>query len=208
MNAPGNAVSTVFVVDDDVHARHGLQNLLQSVGLHVEAYASASEFLEQLRPDSSGCLVLDVRLPGLSGLDLQDKLNELKVDLPIVFISGYGDVPMTVRAMKAGAVEFLTKPVNDRQLIEAVHIALDRGRDRLEAAAAAADLRARFATLTKREREIVVLVMSGKRTKQVAAELDLSEFTIKAHRRAAMRKLGATSAADLVRIADTLGIRL
>jgi FixJ family two-component response regulator len=207
MNARVNTTSTVYVLDDDAHVRQGLENLLQSVGLHVTTYAWAAEFLENVRPDTPGCLVLDVRLPGLSGLDLQDQLKKANIDLPVVFITGYGDISMTVRAMKAGAVELLTKPVRDQELIDAVHAALKRDRDRREAATAVADLRARFATLTRRERDVVALVASGKLNKQVGAELGISEVSVKTQRRSAMTKLGARSVADLVRLVDTIGTR-
>ena len=196
----------IFVVDDDPSLRHALSNLLRSVGLRVEAFGSAREFLTGQRPDAPGCLVLDVRLPGLSGLDLQRELAAAQIDLPIIFITGYGDIPMTVRAMKAGAVEFLSKPFRDQDLLDAIRQALEHARlawhQRVEQAA----LCQCYDMLTPREREVMRLVVSGLLNKQIAAELGTSEITIKVHRGQVMRKMQATSVADLVRMAAKLHI--
>jgi FixJ family two-component response regulator len=202
MNARANGASTVYILDDDVFVRQGLENLLQSLKLHVVTFDSVAEFLKNVHPDAPGCLVLDVRLPGPSGLDLQAELKRSNIEIPIVFITGYGDIPMTVQAMRAGAVEFLTKPVREQDLVDAVLIALKRDHERRETAAASADLRARFDALTARERDVVVLVTSGKLNKQIAAEFGVSVFTVKLYRHNAMKKLGASSMVDLVRIAD------
>jgi FixJ family two-component response regulator len=203
---PREAEPTVVVIDDDPDLRDALQGLLRSVGLRVTSFASVQEFLDQLRPDMTGCLVLDVRLPGRSGLELQDVLAKAKVHLPIVFISGYADVQMSVRAMKAGAVEFLTKPVRHQELLDAVQRAIEQDRTRREEGRAIAALQAAFATLTTREREVMTLVVAGRLNKQIAAELGLSEATVKLHRGHAMRKMGAPSLADLVRMGDKLGL--
>jgi FixJ family two-component response regulator len=207
MNEYPEAGGVVYVLDDDAFVREGLDNLLQSVGLQVMTFASVREFLGSMRPDAASCLILDVRLPGLSGLDIQAELVKLNVNTPIVFITGYGDIPMTVRAMKAGAVEFLTKPIREQDLLDAVRIALDRDRAQRCNAKAIADVRARFESLTLRERDVVALVTSGKMNKQVAAEIGVSEVSIKVHRHNAMKKLGVKSLADLVRMADAAGIR-
>jgi FixJ family two-component response regulator len=207
MNEYPEAGGIVYVLDDDACVREGLDNLLQSVGLQVMTFASVREFLGSMRPDAASCLVLDVRLPGLSGLDIQAELVKLSVNTPIVFITGYGDIPMTVRAMKAGAVEFLTKPIREQDLLDAVQVALDRDRVQRRNAKAIADVRARFESLTLRERDVVALVTSGKMNKQVAAEIGVSEISIKVHRHNAMKKLGVKSLADLVRMADVAGIR-
>ena len=207
MNEYPEAGGVVYVLDDDACVREGLDNLLQSVGLQVMTFASVREFLGSMRPDAASCLVLDVRLPGLSGLDIQAELFKLNVNTPIVFITGYGDIPMTVRAMKAGAVEFLTKPIREQDLLDAVRVALDRDRAQRHSAKAIADVRARFESLTLRERDVVALVTSGKMNKQVAAEIGVSEVSIKVHRHNAMKKLGVKSLTDLVRMADAAGIR-
>jgi FixJ family two-component response regulator len=204
MNAQ-NATGTVYILDDDIYVRQGLESLLQSEELDVVTFASVAAFLKNVRTDAPSCLVLDVRLPGPSGLDLQAELKRLNIQIPIVFITGYGDIPMTVRAMRAGAVEFLTKPVREHELLNAVRGALKRDHEHRTTAVAAADLHARFNTLTARERDVVALVTSGKMNKQVAAELGVSEVTIKLYRRNAMKKLAARSVADLVRIVDTVG---
>jgi FixJ family two-component response regulator len=196
-----------YVVDDDVYVRQGLGNLLQSVGLQVETFASVDEFLRAVRPESPGCLVLDVRLPGLSGLDFQAEMKRLNINTPVVFITGHGDIPMTVRAMKAGAVEFLTKPIREQDLLDAVRLALDRDHAQRNTARIVTDLRTRFESLTPREREVAALVASGKLNKQIAADLGVSEITVKVNRRNAMKKLGARSLADLVRIVDAVGSR-
>ena len=194
----------VFVVDDDASARTSLTNLLRSVGLEVETFASAPEFLAARRPATPSCLILDVRLPGVSGLDLQRRLVETRSHLPIIFVTGHGDIPMTVEAMKAGAVEFLSKPYRDQALLDAVHHALERERRAREERADAEDLRRRFASLTERERRVMALVVSGMANKQVAGELGTSEATVKIQRRNVMEKMGAGSLADLVRMADRI----
>ena len=196
----------VFVVDDDASLRESLKNLLRSVGLRVEAFASAQEFLRSNRPDVPGCLVLDVRLPGFSGLDLQKRMAEADVEIPIIFITGHGDIPMTVQAMKAGAVEFLTKPFRDQELLDAIQHALERDRKTREQRAEVEVLRSRFDLLTPREREVLPLVIAGLLNKQIAAELGASETTVKIHRHRVMEKMRAGSLADLVRIADRIGI--
>jgi len=195
---------TVFVIDDDAAIREALQSLLRSVGLRVTTFASAPEFLTSRRPDAPACLVLDVRLPGLSGLDLQRELAAAEIDLPIIFITGHGDIPMTVRAMKAGAVEFLTKPFRDQDLLDAIVQALERDRAARAQRAGLAELHERYAQLTPREREVMGLVVSGLLNKQIAAELGISEITTKVHRGQVMHKMGAESVADLVRMADKL----
>jgi FixJ family two-component response regulator len=196
----------VFVVDDDPALRHALTNLLRSVGLRVETFGSAREFLAGPRPDAPGCLVLDVRLPGLSGLDLQHELATAQLDLPIIFITGYGDIPMTVRAMKAGAVEFLTKPFRDQDLLDAIQHALERDRVAWHQRVALAALRQCYDRLTPREREVMRLVVAGLLNKQIAAELGTSEIMVKVHRGQVMRKMQAASVADLVRMAAQLRI--
>jgi FixJ family two-component response regulator len=201
----GQAV--VFVVDDDTSVRESLKSLFGSVGLSVQAFASAAEFLHAKRPNVPSCLVLDVRLPGLSGLDFQAELAKADTHIPIIFITGHGDIPMTVRAMKAGAVEFLTKPFRDQELLDAVQLGLERDRSRRASENAQSQLRVSFESLTSREREIMSLVTSGLMNKQIAGELGVSEITVKVHRGNVMRKMGARSLADLVRMADLLGIR-
>ena len=198
---------TVFVVDDDASIRDALKSLFGSVGLQAQAFASAPEFLQAKLPDTPSCLVLDVRLPGLSGLDFQGELAKANIQLPIIFITGHGDIPMTVRAMKAGAVEFLTKPFRDQDLLDAVQVGLDRDRARRNSDKAVSTVRARYDSLTPREQEVIVLVTSGLMNKQIAAEIGVTEVTVKVHRGHVMRKMGAKSLADLVRMADTLGIR-
>ena len=200
------AEALVFVVDDDAPMRESLQNLLRSVGLRVAAFASAQEFLRSTRPDVPGCLVLDVRLPGLSGLDLQQRLAEVDLDIPIIFITGHGDIPMTVQAMKAGAVAFLPKPFRDQELLDAIHQALARDRHAREQWAQSEALRRRYRTLTPRERDVLALVVTGLLNKQIAGELGTSEATVKVHRQHVMAKMGAGSLAELVRMADRLGI--
>jgi FixJ family two-component response regulator len=197
----------VFVIDDDASMRRALTNLLQSVGLKVEVFGSAPEMLNSKLPDVASCLVLDVRLPGLSGLDFQAELANANIHIPIIFMTGHGDIPMTVRAMKGGAVDFLTKPFRDQDMLDAVMVAIERDRKRREADRIVAHLRALLATLTPREREVFALVSSGLLNKQVAAELGLAEITVKLHRGHIMRKMGAKSLADLVRKAETLGVR-
>jgi len=197
----------VFIIDDDASMRRALTNLFQSVGLEVEAFGSAPEMLQSKVPDVASCLVLDIRLPGLSGLDLQTELAGANIHIPIIFITGHGDIPMTVRAMKSGAVDFLTKPFRDQDLLDAVVKAIERDRNRREAEKTVANLQSMFETLTSREREVLALVASGLMNKQIAAELGLAEITIKIHRGHLMKKMGARSLADLIRMAETLGIR-
>jgi FixJ family two-component response regulator len=196
----------VFVVDDDESMRRSLTNLFQSVGLRVEVFGSAPELLQSSLPDVASCLVLDVRLPGLSGLDFQTELAKANIHIPIIFMTGHGDIPMSVRAMKGGAVDFLTKPFRDQDMLDAVVAAIERDRKRRESDKIVADLRTLFETLTAREREILTLVAAGLMNKQIAAELGLAEITVKIHRGHLMRKMGAKSLADLVRKAETLGI--
>ena len=198
--------STVLVVDDDASVREALSDLFQSVGLTVEVYASAQEFLKNERPEGPGCLVLDVRLPGKSGLDFQQELSAANINLPIVFLTGHGDIPMSVRAMKAGAVEFLTKPFREQDLLDAVQTALERDRVNREDQKLGAMLRQRFASLTPREQSILALVVAGRRNKQIAFEIGTSEVTVKVHRTNLMRKLQASSLADLIMMATKLGI--
>ena len=198
------AQPTVVVIDDDQGIREALQDVLRSVGLRVELFGSVREFLSSNRLDLPGCLVLDVRLPGQSGLDFHDDLIKANVLLPVIFISGHADVPMSVRAMKAGAVEFLTKPVRHQDLLDAIHRAVEHDRSRRKDAQIVARLRARFDTLTVREREVMTLVAAGKLNKQIAAEIGLSEATVKLHRGQLMRKLKVKSLAELIRIADKL----
>ena len=194
----------VFVIDDDASMRAALEDLVSSVGLEVRAFASPQEFL-QSKPDALGCLVLDVRLPGMSGLTFQQELAREGLALPVIFITGHGDIPMSVRAMKAGAVEFLSKPFHDQDLLDAIHAAIERDRKRRREAIGLAELRVRFATLTERERQIMTLVVIGRPNKQIAAELTLSEMTVKVHRGQVMRKMHAGSLPELVRMADRLG---
>ena len=198
--------STVLVVDDDISVREALSDLFQSVGLMVEAYASAQEFLKNPPRDGPCCLVLDVRLPGKSGLDFQHELNESDVRLPIIFLTGHGDIPMSVRAMKAGAVEFLTKPFREQDLLDAVHAALERDRLNREDEKLLSTLRQRLASLTPREQAILALVAAGRRNKQIAFEIGTSEVTVKVHRTNLMRKMQASSLADLITMANKLGI--
>jgi FixJ family two-component response regulator len=200
-----DAEALVFVVDDDASLRASLQDLLESVGLRVAAYASAQEFLRRPRPEGPSCLVLDVRLPGLSGLDLQQQMAESDRDMPIIFITGHGDIPMTVQAMKAGAVEFLTKPFRDQALLDAVHQALARDRHARAQRVELAALRRRFDTLTPRQRDVLARMVAGRLNKQIAGELGTSEATVKTHRQQVMAKMRAESLADLIRIADQLG---
>jgi RNA polymerase sigma factor (sigma-70 family) len=198
--------SIVFVIDDDAAIRNALRSLIRSVGLHVELFGSAQEFVQSKRPDVPCCLILDIRLPGISGLDFQRKLAEANIPVPIIFISGHGDIPMSVRAMKAGAVEFLTKPFRDQDLLDAIHVALERDRARRQREAEIATLRERFEWLTPREREVLPLVVSGLPNKQIAAEIGTSETTVKVHRGQLMRKMGADSLPELVRMAERIGI--
>jgi FixJ family two-component response regulator len=196
----------VFVVDDDDSMRKALARLFHSVQLRVEVFASAQEFLRRERPDAPSCLVLDVRLPGLSGLDFQAELAKADIRIPIVFISGHGDIPMSVRAMKAGAIDFLAKPFRDQDLLDAVAAAIQRDQARREQEHVVADLRAHFESLTSREREIMGLVASGLMSKQIAAKFELSEITVKVHRSHLMKKMGARTVAELVKMAQALGV--
>jgi FixJ family two-component response regulator len=196
----------VFVIDDDPSMRRALTNLFQSVELRVEVFGSAPEMLQSKLPDVASCLVLDIRLPGLSGLDFQTELAKANIHIPIIFMTGHGDIPMTVRAMKGGAVDFLTKPFRDQDMLDAVVKAIERDRNRREAEKIVANVNALFQTLTSREREVLALVASGLMNKQIAAELGLAEITVKIHRGHIMKKMAARSLADLVRKAETLGI--
>jgi FixJ family two-component response regulator len=204
---PASAQQIVFVVEDDASVRRALSNLFESVGLGVEAFGSAAEMLQRKLPDVASCLVLDVRLPGLSGLDFQGELAKANIHIPIIFMTGHGDIPMSVRAMKGGAVDFLTKPFRDQDMLDAVVTAIERDRKRRETDKIVANLQTLVETLTPREREVFTLVSSGLMNKQVAAELGLAEITVKIHRGHIMKKMEARSLADLVRKAETLGIR-
>jgi len=198
--------STVFVIDDDEAVRLAIKNVLESVGLRAEAFASPREFLKSERADAPGCLVLDVRLPGASGLDFQNELAAAKVEIPIIFITGHGDIPMSVQAMKAGAVDFLTKPFRDQDLLDAVQRAMKRDRLRRALQTEVMEARKRFNTLTPREREVMELVNAGLLNKQIASQLGTSETTAKIHRGQVMRKMQVQSVPDLVRMAERLGI--
>jgi FixJ family two-component response regulator len=197
--------ATVFVIEDDPSMRAAVMDLVRSVRLQGQAFASPQEFLESHLPDTPGCMVLDVRLPGMSGLTLHNELVEAGVTLPVIFITGHGDIPMCARAMKAGAFDFLTKPFHHQELLDAIHAAIERDRDSRRATVLITELRKRYATLTERERQIMTLVVIGRANKQIAAELNLSEITVKVHRGQAMRKMQAGSLPELVRMADRLG---
>ncbi len=207
--APAKPVAStpcVFVVDDDMSVREALSSLFRSVDLHVELFKSAAEFLQHGRVEQPCCLVLDIRLPGVSGLDFQAQLTQSGIRIPIIFMTGHGDIPMSVRAMKAGAVDFLTKPFRDQDMLDAVLLAIERDREARDGETAAAGLQALYATLTSREREVMALVTTGLMNKQVAAELGLSEITVKIHRGHVMQKMQVRSLADLVRAAELLGL--
>ena len=206
MARPDDAQPTVFVIDDDREIRDALETLVRSVGLRARLFASVQDFLGAGHTDQPGCLVLDVRLPGRSGLDFHDDLVRANVRLPVIFMSGFADVPMSVRALKAGAVEFLTKPVRQQDLLEAIQLAVERDRARRENDAAIAGLRVSYGTLTPRESEVMLLVAAGRLNKQIANDLGLTEATVKVHRGQAMRKMQARSVADLVRMSDKLGL--
>jgi FixJ family two-component response regulator len=197
----------VFVVDDDESVREALRSLFRSVSLKVETFGSATDFLRSELPDVASCLVLDVRLPGVSGLDFQAELAKANIHIPIIFMTGHGDIPMSVQAMKAGAVDFLTKPFRDQDMLDAVAAAIERDRSRRKDEQRLSDVRARFDSLTEREREVMGLVTAGLMNKQIAGELGLSEITVKIHRGHVMRKMAARSLADLVRMAEVLGVR-
>jgi FixJ family two-component response regulator len=208
-SSPKTVASTeplVFIVDDDDSMRQALARLFYSVKLQVEVFASAQEFLKSERPDVPSCLVLDVRLPGLSGLEFQAELAKENIRIPIVFISGHGDIPMSVRAMKAGAMDFLVKPFRDQDLLDAVAAAIHRDQSRRERENEISDLRRHFESLTPRERDIMALVAGGLMSKQIAAKFDLSEITVKVHRSHLMKKMGARTVAELVRMAEALGV--
>ena len=196
----------VYVVDDDVDVREGVSALLQSVGLKVVALSSTVEFLTHKRSEEPSCLILDVRLPGLSGLDFQAELAKAQNEIPIIFITGHGDIPMSVKAMKAGAIEFLTKPFREQDILDAVRVALERDRARHELQIQTQSLRSRYDALSDREQQVMRLVCAGLMNKQVAAEIGVSEVTVKVHRHNLMKKLGAGSLAELVRMADALRI--
>ena len=204
--AAAKATPIVFVVDDDPSVREALSSLFRSVGLQVELFGSAAEFLQRKRPDGASCLVLDIRLPGVSGLDFQGQLLKADIRTPIIFMTGHGDIPMSVRAMKAGAVDFLAKPFRDQDMLDAVAAAIQRDQQARQADDAASALRTAYGSLTPREREVMALVTSGLMNKQAAGQLGLSEITVKIHRGQAMRKMKAKSLADLVRMAESLGL--
>lgn len=198
--------AVVFIIDDDPSVRHGVGDLLRSVGLDVQAFSSTHEFLQSNRPNAPGCIVLDVRLPGASGLEFQRSLADSSIHLPVIFISGHGDISMSVKAIKSGAMEFLTKPLREQELLDAVQAGIERDRIRREQDKLISELQVRFNSLTAREREVLPLVVTGRLNKQVAGDLGLSEMTVKVHRSQIMRKMRAKSLVDLVRMADQLGI--
>ena len=204
--AQGDTRSAVFVIDDDASVRESLSALFRMVGHEVETFASTADFLKRKLPEVASCLVLDIRLPGISGLDFQADLAKANIQIPIIFITGYGDIPMSVKAMKAGAVEFLTKPFRDQAMLDAVHTAVERDRVRRQRDEGDAALRAAYGTLTEREREVMTLVTAGLMNKQIAAQLGLAQITVKLHRANGTRKMRARSLAELVRMSQSLGI--
>jgi FixJ family two-component response regulator len=206
-NEESQTQPVVFVVEDDLSLRESLGSLFRSVGLRVELFGSAPEFLAAKLPSAPSCLVLDIRLPGLSGLDFQTELAKANIQIPIIFMTGHGDIPMSVRAMKAGAIEFLTKPFREQDMLDAIQVALARDRTRHEDEKASADLRAKFETLTPREQEVMALVTIGLMNKQVASHIGVTDVTVKVHRGNVTRKMGAKSLAELVRMADVLKAR-
>ena len=207
MEGTADTQRIVYVIDDDSSMRESLKSLFASVGLRAETFGAAPEFLEEKLPDAAVCLVVDVRLPGLSGLDFQTELSKANIDVPIIFITGHGDIAMTVKAMKAGAVEFFPKPFRDQDLLDAVKLALEKDEAKRKLRKTSAAVRSQFESLTPREQEVMKLVAAGLMNKQVAAEMGVSEITVKVHRGNVMRKMKANSLADLVMLADMLGIR-
>lgn len=207
MKNSGEQQAIVLVIDDDVSLRDALSSLFRSVGLQVKLFASVAEFQQSKLPDVPSCLVLDIRLPGLSGLEFQSDLAKTDIHIPIVFMTGHGDIPMSVRAMKAGAVEFLTKPFRDQDMLDAVQLAIEKDRRRREGEASTVQLKSSFQSLTSREQQVMSLVTAGLMNKQIAGEIGVSEITAKLHRGNVMRKMGAKSVAELVRMADALGVR-
>lgn len=207
MNTRPQQDAMVFIIDDDEAVREGLAALFRSVGLQVKLFASAAEFRQTSLPDLPSCLVLDIRLPGLGGLEFQADLARANIQIPIIFMTGHGDIPMSVRAMKAGAVEFLTKPFRDQDMLDAVQLAIEQDRKQHKDAVATFKLKANFETLSAREQQIMSLVAAGLMNKQIAAEIGVSEVTVKVHRGSVMRKMGAKSIADLVRMSDALRAR-
>ncbi len=199
-----NRQGVVYVIDDDASVREALDSLIRSVHLTVHAFGSTDEFLQFKQPDQPGCIILDVRLPGLSGLDFQRDMAVVNIDLPVIFITAHGDVPMSVKAIKAGAIEFLTKPFRDQDLLDAIYLGIERDRVRRQAAVTVGALRKHYQSLTAREREVMQQVVAGRPNKQIAANLKLSEVTVKVHRRHVMRKMKAKTLADLVRMADRI----
>jgi FixJ family two-component response regulator len=196
----------VFIVDDDLSVRRSTERLVRAAGLNVQTFASAGEFLKNPRPEGPACLVLDVRMPGLTGMDLQHELNQSGIHIPIIFITGHGDIPMSVRAMKAGAVEFLTKPFRGRSLLDAIRAAIERDRSTHKERSETGEWRQHYEQLTPREREVMALVVAGMLNKQIASELAMTERTVKFHRAHIMQKMNAKSVADLVRMVEKLGV--